>query len=115
MKRQAEAIKQCQMEEQRVREEQENRLIELTRQQREIRRQDVLKRLPAEPPADHQPAGSITCIRFRLPEGKTAARRFLADEPLQVLLDYLLVEGYPPEEFKVFSIWPRKDVIPFKV
>ena len=28
----------------------------------------------------------------------------------QVLLDYLLVEGYPAEEFKVLSSWPRKDV-----
>ena len=112
MKRQGEAVKQRQVEEQRVREEQEKRLIEFTQQQKEMRRQDVLKRLPAEPPAD-QPAGSITCIRFRLPEGKTATRRFLADEPLQVLLDYLLVEGYPQEEFKVLSSWPRKDVIFF--
>ena len=80
-----------------------------------MRRQNVSKRLPAEPPADHQPYCSVTSIRFRLPKGKTVTRRFLADEPLQVLLDYLLVEGYPQEEFKVFSIWPRKDVIPFKV
>ena len=30
-----------------------------------------------------------------------------------MLLDYLLVEGYPQEEFKVLSSWPRKDVIFF--
>lgn len=84
-------------------------MIEESQQQKESRRQEVLKRLPAEPPAD-QPAGSITCIRFRLPEGKTSTRRFLADEPLQVLLDYLLVEGYPHNEYKVLSSWPRKDV-----
>lgn len=74
-----------------------------------MKRQEVLKRLPAEPSGD-QPAGSATCIRFRLPEGKTSTRRFLADEPLQVLLDYLLVEGYPTDDYKVLSSWPRKDV-----
>jgi FAS-associated factor 2 len=109
LKRQGEAVKQRQEEEQRVKQEQEKRLIEFTQQQKEMRRQEVLKRLPAEPPAD-QPAGSITCIRFRLPEGKTSTRRFLADEPLQVLLDYLLVEGFPHSDYKVLSSWPRKDV-----
>jgi FAS-associated factor 2 len=109
LKRQGEAVKQRQEEEQRVKQEQEKRLIEITQQQKEMLRQEVLKRLPAEPPAD-QPAGSTTCIRFRLPEGKTSTRRFLADEPLQVLLDYLLVEGFPHSEYKVLSSWPRKDV-----
>lgn len=109
LRRKGEAVKQRQEEEQRVREEQERRLIEFTQQQKEMRRQEVSKRLPAEPPAD-QASGSITCIRFRLPEGKTSTRRFLADEPLQVLLDYLLVEGYPHDEYKVLSSWPRKDV-----
>nr|CAH0098300.1 unnamed protein product [Daphnia galeata] len=109
LKRQGEAVKQRQEEEQRVKQEQEKRLIEFTQQQKEMQRQEVLKRLPAEPSAD-QPAGSITCIRFRLPEGKTSTRRFLADEPLQVLLDYLLVEGFPQSEFKVLSSWPRKDL-----
>lgn len=109
LKRQGEAVKQRQEEEQRVKQEQEKRLIEFTQQQKEMLRQEVLKRLPAEPPAD-QPAGSTTCIRFRLPEGKTSTRRFLADEPLQVLLDYLLVEGFPHTEYKVLSSWPRKDV-----
>uniref|UniRef100_A0A0P5N633 FAS-associated factor n=1 Tax=Daphnia magna TaxID=35525 RepID=A0A0P5N633_9CRUS len=109
LKRQGEAVKQRQEEEQRVKEEQEKRLIEFTQQQKEMRRQEVLKRLPAEPSAD-QSAGNITCIRFRLPEGKTSTRRFRADEPLQVLLDYLLVEGYPHNDFKVLSSWPRKDL-----
>lgn len=109
LKRQGEAVKQRQEEEQRVKQEQEKRLIEITQQQKEMLRQEVVKRLPAEPPAD-QPAGSTTCIRFRLPEGKTSTRRFLADEPLQVLLDYLLVEGFPHSEYKVLSSWPRKDV-----
>lgn len=89
--------------------EQEKRLIEISQQQKETRRLEVLKRLPAEPSTE-QPTSSTTCIRFRLPEEKTSTRRFLADEPLQVLLDYLLVEGYPQDEYKVLSGWPRKDV-----
>jgi len=68
----------------------------------------VVQRLPPEPPSDV--ADVTTKIRFRLPGGNTATRRFLAAQSLQVLLDYLLVEGYPAEEFKVLSSWPRKDV-----
>lgn len=93
----------------------------------------MVQRLPPEPPSDV--ADVTTKIRFRLPGGNTATRRFLAAQSLQVpavsfffiwsktndvhrclcwleqvLLDYLLVEGYPAEEFKVLSSWPRKDV-----
>lgn len=109
MKRQEEMLKQQREEEQRVREEQERMLAELSQQQKEERRIKVAKRLPPEPPAN--PANkNITCIRFRLPEGKMLNRRFLADEPFQVVLDFILVEGYPAEEFKILSSWPRKDV-----
>jgi len=27
-----------------------------------------------------------------------------------VLLDFLVVQGYPSEEYKVISSWPRRDV-----
>jgi hypothetical protein len=37
-------------------------------------------------------------------------RRFLASNPISVVFDYLTVEGYPSEEFKVLSSWPRRDV-----
>lgn len=110
MKRQGEAVKQRQEEEQRVREEQERRLIEIAAQQKEERRLAVQKRLPPEPDATQSAPGTTTCIRFRLPGSQTGMRRFLADDPLQILLDYLLVEGYPTEEFKVLSSFPRKDV-----
>jgi len=76
--------------------------------EKEERRQLVVQRLPPEPPSDV--ADVTTKIRFRLPGGNTATRRFLAAQSLQVLLDYLLVEGYPAEEFKVLSSWPRKDL-----
>lgn len=68
----------------------------------------VEQRLPAEPAVES--AEASTTIRFRLPGGNTATRRFLACERLQVLFDYLFVEGYPMQDYKVLSSWPRKDV-----
>lgn len=37
-------------------------------------------------------------------------RRFLASDTLQTVLDYLTIEGFPHEEYKVLSSWPRRDV-----
>ena len=108
LKRQGEAVKQRQEEEERVRKAQESRLVELAAQQKEQRRLAVRDRLPAEP--DASSTTPLATIRFRLPGSRTGSRRFLADETLSVLLDYLLVEGYPPDEFKVLSSFPRKDV-----
>lgn len=71
-------------------------------------------RLAAEsslPPEPQQGAGDgITKIRVRLPEGTFLERRFQTDTPLQTLLNFLIVEGYPTDEYKVISSWPRRDV-----
>ena len=37
-------------------------------------------------------------------------RRFLASDSLQTVLDYLTIEGFHSEEYKVLSSWPRRDV-----
>ena len=37
-------------------------------------------------------------------------RRFLPHDSLQIVLDYLTVEGFPMEEYKLLSSWPRRDV-----
>ena len=37
-------------------------------------------------------------------------RKFLASATLQTVLDYLTIEGFPAEEYKVLSSWPRRDV-----
>jgi len=108
IRRQGEAIKQRQEEEQRIKEEQALRIQEFALQQKEERRLEVQRRLPPEPSLDQ--TDPSTTIRFRLPGGKISTRRFLADNQLQVLLDFLLVEGYPTEEFKVLSSWPRQDL-----
>lgn len=117
-KRQSEANKQRQEEEKRVLDEQARLEVEFALRKKEERRLAVQQRLPPEPEAAvatttgaaANPDQATTTIRFRLPGGKTASRRFLAQQSLQVLLDYLLVEGYPDDEFKVLSSWPRKDV-----
>ncbi|PNF19491.1 FAS-associated factor 1 [Cryptotermes secundus] len=89
------------------------------KERREIRRQEVelikeahrlevKSQLPEEP---QESAGAgITKIRFRLPKGECLTRRFQITAPLKVLLDFLVVQGYPPDEYKVISSWPRRDL-----
>lgn len=90
-------------------------------------RLEVEASLPPEPPEGS--GDSMTKIRFRLPKGENLERRFTSDTRLkvrfktdvtntallilfllQVLLDYLIVKGYPITEYKVISSWPRRDV-----
>jgi len=40
-------------------------------------------------------------------------RRFLATDSISVVFDFLTVEGYPSDEYKVLSSWPRRDVSAF--
>ena len=68
----------------------------------------VANKLPDEPPKDC--SEKITTIRFRCPEGRVITRRFLAQHPLQVLLNFVLSEGYHLEDYKVLSTFPRRDV-----
>merc|ERR1719516_307456 len=82
-----------QVEEAKRRSEQEAREAELT--------------LPPEPAAD---CGTpLANIRFRTPS-ETFARRFLASDPLSILLLFLRSKGYRPEEYKVLSTFPRRDL-----
>lgn len=64
--------------------------------------------MPSEPPLSQ--GDGIAKIRFRLPSGENIERRFQATTPLKVLFDFLTVKGFPKEEFKVISSWPRRDV-----
>lgn len=74
---------------------------------KEAHRKEVEARLPIEPAIGH---GEQTKIRFRLPKGVNIERRFAAETPLRVLLDFLVVQGYPHDEYKVISSWPRRDL-----
>lgn len=71
-------------------------------------RLEVEASLPPEPPEGS--GDSMTKIRFRLPKGENLERRFTTDTKLKVLLDYLVVKGYPMTEYKVISSWPRRDL-----
>ncbi|CAG9857934.1 unnamed protein product [Phyllotreta striolata] len=99
----------------RIQEEEENetrRRLESERAQEEAKKEAVRKEVEASlPPEPALSQGdSITKIRFRLPKGEHIERRFQTNTPLQVLLDFLIVKGYPSEEFKVISSWPRRDL-----
>ncbi|XP_011137643.1 FAS-associated factor 1 isoform X2 [Harpegnathos saltator] len=93
--------------EKKMKEQAENeRLAEKAR--KEAHRQAVESSLPPEP---QQEAGDgVMKVKVRLPAGKFLERKFQSDTPLQTLLNFLIVEGYPTEEYKLLSSWPRRDV-----
>lgn len=80
------------------------------------------------PPQPEFNAPDITKIRFRKPSGEFMERRFTVDTklkvrklkallketsyilPLQILLNFATANGFSPEEFKVISSFPRRDV-----
>ncbi|KAJ9584098.1 hypothetical protein L9F63_021570 [Diploptera punctata] len=90
----------------------EKERIEIQRQEveliKEAHRLEVKSQLPEEP--EEGDGDGITKIRFRLPKGECLVRRFQATAPLKILLDFLVVQGYPSNEFKVISSWPRRDL-----
>ncbi|XP_029157021.1 FAS-associated factor 1 isoform X1 [Nylanderia fulva] len=103
-----EEAKQMQEElEKKKKEQAENeRLAEEAR--KEAHRQAVESSLPPEP---QQGAGDgVMKVRVRLPAGKILERKFQSDTPLQTLFNFLIVEGYPIEEYKLLSSWPRRDL-----
>jgi len=72
-----------------------------------VEQSEAASTLPGEPPAD---CGKVLAnIRFRTPSS-TLARRFLGSNPLSVLFLYLRSEGFRPEDYKVLSAWPRRDL-----
>lgn len=93
--------------EQKKKEQAENtRLVEEAK--KEAHRQAVQLSLPPEP--DEESGNHILKVKIRLPGGKFLERKFRPDTPLQILLNFLIVEGYPTDEYKVLSSWPRRDV-----
>lgn len=88
-----------------MKEQAENeRLAEEAKKQAQI--QAIQSSLPPEPAS----CDRITKIKIRLPAGKILERKFEPDTALQTLLNFLFVEGYPSEEYKVLTIWPRREV-----
>lgn len=106
----------------RLEEEEKQRMAEQTRLEEERQEKARLKeqaektalrkcleeRLPVEP--NENCLDPVSQIRIRLPTGEVISRRFLANTSLRVLLDFLTVQGYSHNEYKVLSSWPRKDL-----
>jgi len=64
--------------------------------------------LPEEP--DATCTEPVALLRIRCPDGRVLNRRFLASEPLQVLLTYVGSVGFAPDTYKLLTTYPRKDV-----
>ena len=64
--------------------------------------------LPEEPAAAC--AEPVALLRIRCPDGRVLNRRFLAAEPLAVLLTYVGSVGFEPDTYKLLTTYPRKDV-----
>lgn len=74
---------------------------------REMNRVEAEKCVPSEPAEDVE---GITKIRIRKPTGEFIERRFLATNSLDILLKFIGSKGFPIDEYKVISSWPRRDV-----
>lgn len=64
--------------------------------------------LPPEP--DEESGEQISKLRIRTPSGEFLERRFLGSCKLQVLFDFVASKGYPFEEFKLLTTFPRRNV-----
>lgn len=97
---------------------QKERAIASERQRLESERQEIemvreMNRLEAEralPDEPEQGTPDITQIRIRKPSGEYVERRFMVTDPLDILLKYITSKGFPTDEYKVISSWPRRDV-----
>lgn len=74
---------------------------------REAYRLEAERCVPPEPPAD---AKGITKIRVRKPTGEFILRRFTIDTKLSILFKFIESQGFPMDEYKVISSFPRRDV-----
>ncbi|KAE8610155.1 hypothetical protein XENTR_v10012031 [Xenopus tropicalis] len=76
-------------------------------EEREAIRLSLEQSLPPEPLEESEP---LSKLRIRTPSGEFLERRFLGSSPLQVVLDFVASKGYPCQEFKLISTFPRRDV-----
>ena len=63
------------------------------------------------PPEPKEEEGEpISKLRIRTPSGEFLERRFLGSCKLQVLFDFVASKGYPSDEFKLLTTFPRRNV-----
>uniref|UniRef100_A0A667WK94 Fas (TNFRSF6) associated factor 1 n=1 Tax=Myripristis murdjan TaxID=586833 RepID=A0A667WK94_9TELE len=93
-----EEAEQVRLEQMRKEQEEEKEAIRLSLEQA----------LPPEP--DDEPGEQISKLRIRTPSGEFLERRFLGSCKLQVLFDFVASKGYPFDEFKLLTTFPRRNV-----
>uniref|UniRef100_A0A4W4DTG2 UBX domain-containing protein n=1 Tax=Electrophorus electricus TaxID=8005 RepID=A0A4W4DTG2_ELEEL len=77
-------------------------------EEREAIRLSLEQALPPEPSEDG--GERISKLRIRTPSGEFLERRFLGTTRLQVLFDFVASKGYPSDEFKLLTTFPRRNV-----
>lgn len=93
-----EEAEQVRLEQMRKEQEEEKEAIRLSLEQA----------LPPEP--DEDSAEQISKLRVRTPSGEFLERRFLGSCKLQVLFDFVASKGYPSDEFKLLTTFPRRNI-----
>lgn len=102
------------------REAQEREIAEQVRQEqirkeqeeeREAIRLSLEQSLPPEP--REESSELVSKLRIRTPRGEFFERRFLAANGLQVVFDFVASKGFPKDEYKLLSTFPRRDVSQF--
>lgn len=87
------------------------RLERMRREQEEEKeaiRLSLEQALPPEP--DEDSGEQISKLRIRTPSGEFLERRFLGSCKLQVLFDFVASKGYPSDEFKLLTTFPRRNI-----
>ncbi|KAF7667085.1 hypothetical protein LDENG_00078900 [Lucifuga dentata] len=77
-------------------------------EEKEAIRLSLEQALPPEP--DEEAGEQISKLRIRTPSGEFLERRFLGSCKLQVLFDFVASKGYPSDEFKLLTTFPRKNI-----
>jgi len=77
-------------------------------QLKEAQRLSLMDHLPSEPGSEC--TAPVSNLRFRLPNGDSVTRRFLASNPLQVVLTFVQTQGFLESEYKVVTNFPRRDL-----
>uniref|UniRef100_A0A8C1ZPN1 Fas (TNFRSF6) associated factor 1 n=1 Tax=Cyprinus carpio TaxID=7962 RepID=A0A8C1ZPN1_CYPCA len=89
-----------QVRQERIRKEQE--------EEREAIRLSLEQALPPEP--KEEGGEPVSKLRIRTPSGEFLERRFLGSCKLQVLFDFIASKGYPSDEFKLLTTFPRRNI-----
>ena len=88
---------------------------EAAAQARQAEEEAALAALPSAPEEPEPGAAGATAVRFRLPSGELAMRRFLLSDPTSALWDFLLsadgpeeVRGEGRERVALYTAFPRR-------